>query len=380
MPGCHGIQEAVHLDGVASYLFKPPADYLFGGIDHPLATKIRHALMRMRPQQHVSDMGRPVTRSPELCATCHVQFMDKDMNDWGWVKMQDEYSDWLNSPFSQQHDQQFSQEQRQTCTDCHMDAHHMTDDTSDDPSRNAQQQHKSHFFVGANTVLPLLAGDQEHLARTKAFLSGNKMRITLVEPRREDATQTLDALDETLRTQTQTPFFTVLGETVPLTVIVTNTGVGHSFPGGTIDINEAWVEVIATDANGVPLFQSGHLMPDNSVDPNALFYRSEPLDKAGNLVWKHDLFNRVGLAYKNVVKAGESDPIDYTFYVPDWTKGPITVTATLKYRKFNDRYARWALREAYQPIPIVDMAKASLVIPVKIKQSLAVDLADSTQQ
>ena len=103
------------------------------------------------------------------------------------------------------------------------------------------------------------------------------------------------------------------------------------------------------------------------MDEDAHFYRSLPIDRAGKLVWKHDLFNRVGEAYKDVVPAGQSDILSYQFRVPEWSKGPLTLSATLRYRKLNERYARWALKEQYQPIPIIDVARASLAVPVKIR-------------
>ena len=38
-----------------------------------------------------------------------------------------------------------------------------------DPSANAQGQHRSHRFLGANTVVPLITGDIEQLQMTKEF-------------------------------------------------------------------------------------------------------------------------------------------------------------------------------------------------------------------
>lgn len=363
--GCHGIERAVHLDGVASYEFKAKQDYLFGGLNSPIATDLRHFLIRLQPNQHKADLAKPVLSSPTLCATCHAQFMDKDMNDWGWVKMQDEYSAWLNGPFSQQHQQTFSNTEAVRCQDCHMP---LVDGT--DPSANKQGKHRSHRFLGANTVLPLLAGDEEQLRMTKEFLQQNKMRISIEEPRRRDATQDLQALDESLRTNSQTPYYVYIGEEVSIKIIISNIGVGHNFPGGTLDLNEAWVSFTVADASGQFIYQSGAIQPDNSVDPEAHFYRSRPIDREGNLVWKHDLFSRVGEAYKDFVPAGKSDVLVYSFHVPNWAKGPLVISATLKYRKLNERYARWALGDEYQPIPIIDVARDSLAVPLKIKREL----------
>jgi len=46
-------------------------------------------------------------------------------------------------------------------------------------------------------------------------------------------------------------------------------------------------------------------------------------------------------------------------------QSPLTITAVLKYRKFNQRYAKWALGDKYRELPIVDVARHSLLVPVR---------------
>ena len=62
---CHGITKAVHLKGVASYLFEPQEDYLFGDQDGYLATEIHNYLINIAPRQHRKDMARPIIYSPK---------------------------------------------------------------------------------------------------------------------------------------------------------------------------------------------------------------------------------------------------------------------------------------------------------------------------
>jgi hypothetical protein len=45
----------------------------------------------------------------------------------------------------------------------------------------------------------------------------------------------------------------------------------------------------------------------------------------------------------------------------------LTVSATVRYRKFNNRYAKFALGERYQTLPIVDMAEDILTVPLLTK-------------
>jgi hypothetical protein len=362
---CHGIDQLVHLKGVASFRFKPATDYLFAQSEIGLLQTVHDWLLRVRPDQHRQELGRPIMKDSKFCAACHTQFMDKDMNNWGWVKMQDDYAAWLESPYSRQHQEGFSNTAASRCQDCHMPLV-----ASSDPSANQDGMTRSHRFPGANTFLPLLRGDQEQLAATLEFLQSNKLRVSIDEPNRKDAQQTLHALNEELRNFEEAPYYYYLGETASIDTVITNRGVGHDFPGGTIDINEAWVEFLVMDAQGERVYASGLLDAHLEVDPGAHFYRSLPVDRQGNLVWKHDLFNMVGESFRRVIKAGQSDIVRHTFQVPAWAKSPLTVTATLKYRKLNQRYAKWALKEKYVDIPVVDLAWDSLDIPVRIRKEV----------
>ena len=362
---CHGIESLPHLKGVASYKFKAAEDYLFAKSSHPWLRRVHDLLIKVKPDQHRRDLGRPVLKDPRLCSACHTQFMDKDMNDWGWVKMQDEYGAWLASPFSNQHEEDFSAAQVLRCQDCHMPLI-----GAEDPSANSDGRVRAHHFPGANTFLPLLRGDREQFEATVEFLQSSKLRVSIEPPNRADAIQNLQALDESIRDFAETPYYYYLGEQADLSIIVSNNGVGHDFPGGTTDINEAWLEFKVVDAQGTPVFHSGALTQNNEVEPNAYFYRSIPIDRNGKHVWKHDLFNMVGESFRRVIKAGESDLVRFQFTVPSWAKSPLTVTATLNYRKLNERYARWALDKQYIEIPVVNMAWDSLSIPIKIRREV----------
>jgi hypothetical protein len=362
---CHGIESLVHLKGVASYKWQPREDYLFGATDNALLLRLQELLIRVRPQQHRTDLGKPLFRDPKLCAACHTQFMDKDFNNWGWVKMQDDYASWLRSPYSKQHEASFAGASVTRCQDCHMP---LVD--SDDPSADAEGKVRSHRFLGANTFLPILAKDAEHLAQTTKFLQADTMRVSIEHPSRKDTVQTLQPLQEPLRNLDEAPYYYYLGETAKLRVVVSNRGVGHDFPGGTLDINEAWIEIVVLDVEGTEVYSSGRINNDNEVDPAAYFYRTLPVDKKGELVWRHDLFNMIGESFRRAIPPGESDIAEYSFVVPSWAKSPLTATATLKYRKLNDRYARWALKDKYMQIPAVNVAWTSLDLPARVRREV----------
>lgn len=363
--GCHGIDKAVHLKGVASYQFSPATDYLFANYDNSLAVRLHDFLVRLNPREHRRTMARPVLSTPQECATCHVQYMDKDMNGVGWVKMQDEYSAWLNSHYSGQSSQTFKQETSVDCIDCHMPLVQTSD-----PSANNEGNTVSHRTIGANSAIPYVNGDTKQFELTKRFLQAKKISLDIEEPWRKDAARTGVFVDETIRASAETPSFTYLGDKMNLKVSVSNLGVGHNFPGGTTDINQVWIYFRATDASNKIIYESGRLNEKNEVEKNAYFYHAIAIDQHGQHVWKHDLFNMVGDSYQSFIPPGGTDVVEYSFDVPFWTKGPITVTAVLRYRKFNQKYARWAFENPDIDLPVIDMARDVISFPVVIRKAV----------
>ncbi len=355
--GCHQ-SEAIEYQNNGS-------GYLFAQSDNPILMRIHDMLVRVKPDQHIRYSGNPLLRDSEFCSSCHTQLMVKGTNDRGIIEIQDEYSAWLKSPYSGPHESGLSNTLVEHCQDCHMQKI-----SAVDPSSDRDGMVRSHHFPGANTFLPLIRGDRQKLEATRVFLRSNKMRLSIDKPNRKDALQTLQTLHENIRSFEETPYYFYLGEKADIQVVVSNRGVGHDFPGGTIDINQAWVEFLVLDAEGNTVYSSGEIDENNYVDPAAHFYRSLPVDHNGDLIWRHDLFNMVGESFRRVIKAGGSDIVSFSFEVPSWVKSPLTITSTLKYRKMNQRYAKWVLNGKDIEIPVVNVAWDSLDIPVKIRREV----------
>jgi putative effector of murein hydrolase LrgA (UPF0299 family) len=359
---CHGVDRIIHTKGVASYRFAPPSPYLFEGYQGWLAVKLHNFVLRIQPRQHRQDMARSPLATPELCASCHVQFMDKDVNNWGWVQMQDEYIAWLASPYSRQTKQTFSEGALQRCQDCHFPLI-----KGEDPSANTNGLFRSHRAIGANTAIPWFTGNRKQLEETEKFLRADRVRISFDIPDRLNAVRSHQHVAPAASDSSEPPDYYYLGETLTFNVVVTNAQVGHNFPGGTTDINEAWLHVKLTDGQSRTIFESGNLEENGEVAPSAYHYRSIPIDRLGNPVWKHDLFNMVGDSFKRVIPAGKSDIVPYQAKIPGWAKSPLTISAVVRYRKLNPQYARWALDDRNVDLPIVDMAGESLTVPIHIK-------------
>ncbi len=360
---CHGIDQVVHTKGVASYRYAGRSRYPGETLGESFGFLTELAIM-LKPELHREELNRELHERSSFCATCHSQFMDESMNGWGWVRMQDEFGAWQASHYAGTTQADHAVETVTGCRDCHMPLTEAPEDPAADDGMV-----RSHHFAAANTMLALAFDEQEQLERIRRFLKQAKMHITIDAPQERDSEQSRFALDERVRDRVNTPWYYYLGESVDVNVVVTNTGVGHDFPGGTIDINEAWISFEVFDAQGRAIYTSGSLDADLYVDPDAVFYRSIPVNRWGKEVWRHDLFNMVGETYRRVVKAGASDVVTYGFEIPGWAQSPLQMTATLKYRKLNRRYSTWALAHTPMDIPVIDMARATETVPLRIEPS-----------
>ena len=184
----------------------------------------------------------------------------------------------------------------------------------------------------------------------------------------------------------------VPGETVRVDVVVRTRNVGHFFPSGTIDAQEVWLEFQARDAAGRPFFWSGFTgeageTDDAPVDGSAHFFRSLLLDARGNPINKRNAWAARSVLYVSPIPPGAAHTLRYRLRVPEGVEGPVTLTARLNYRKFDwwhtqwtfrgqleetgevapaydDREVRFADDVAAPDVPIVEMATASLRLPV----------------
>ena len=55
-------------------------------------------------------------KAPEYCAACHKQFIDQEVNNVGWVQLQNQYDNWKASRWYHQGDAAKTIE----CRECHM--------------------------------------------------------------------------------------------------------------------------------------------------------------------------------------------------------------------------------------------------------------------
>ncbi len=357
---CHAFSRIKHLKGSGSYVLGLPKRYLFANREGSLAKTMNRILIRTAPALHKAEYSKDFYSTPEFCATCHKQYI-KDPNNWGWVKLQDQYGEWLASPFSGRNDKGFNKEDVKYCVDCHMPF-----EDSDDPAAGSDGKIRSHRFVAANPVIPWLDGDETQFNMTKDWLKGRKLLVTIFPPRDKMASRNQAFIDNEVYQLSEPSPYVTMGEEVQLKVAVTNAKIGHSYPNGPLDIYESWLELKVVDAQNNVIYHTGALDEEGNVKAeNTRFFFTVGLNRKGTVINKHNLWHMIGNAYKKLIPSGGTDISTYAFKIPFWAKGDITVMARVRYRKFNKWFTDWVLGGKNIKLPIVDVARDTLSIPIR---------------
>jgi len=135
----------------------------------------RDFLIRAYPREHVLALSKTLFKAPEYCAACHKRFVDEEINNVGWVQLQNQYDNWRKSRWNHPDDAARTID----CRECHMPLVDSTDPAAGDArdhNRTADDgKHRSHRFLGANQMMPALLklpGWEEHVSLVERWLQG----------------------------------------------------------------------------------------------------------------------------------------------------------------------------------------------------------------
>ena len=172
---CHAIRET-DVAGNANYVIARPEPYVWEYREGALATFLNEFLIRAYPDHHNETLSRTMFKTPEFCAACHKQFIDEEVNEVGWVQLQNQFDNWRASRWFDPD----KPERTIECRECHMPLVASLDPAAGDAAdRNRSLddgKHRSHRFLGGNQFIPAameLEGWEEHVALTHAWLRGD---------------------------------------------------------------------------------------------------------------------------------------------------------------------------------------------------------------
>jgi tetratricopeptide (TPR) repeat protein len=340
------------------------------------------------PEPHRKIFMKPFMRqdSSEYCSTCHKVHLDIPVNKYRWIRGFNDYDNWQASGVSGQGARSFYYPPKaSSCSDCHMPMV-----KSSDPGNKNGLIH-SHRFSAANTAVPYVNKDEVQLRETEKFLKSGFISVDIfaaspveempgqpeMQRRRAEGPQLAStfAVGEEAE-QSGAVFLREVGHlaapidkagvkfqpgtSVRVDVVVRTRKIGHFFPGGTVDSFDIWLELIAKDADGKPIFWSGRVEDDGKgpVETGAHFYRSVQLDAEGNHINKRNAFQTRSVLYVRLIPPGAADVAHFRVKLPKDVKGPVTLAARLNYRKFSHYYTQFSY--AGEPEPGQDAALATV--------------------
>ncbi len=377
---CHSIRKT-DVEGNANYVIAQPPRYLFETREGAAARAVRDFLIRAYPREHVDALSKRLFKTPEYCAACHKQFVDKEVNNVGWVQLQNQFDNWRKSRWNHPGDPRKTIE----CRECHMPLVASEDPAAGDPldyNRGPEDgRHRSHRFVGANQFMPALLklpGAEEQIVLTEKWLRGEQEIPEIAQKWTRGPAVALELV---------APEEAAAGEEVPLKVIITSNKVGHEFPTGPLDIIQAWVEVTVTDEEGATVFRTGGVDERRFIEPGSFMFKAEPVDQYGNLIDRHNLWEMVGVRYRRALFPGFSDTaefafkcpgsadlaetpqeaaVDLSFRAPSAEVGTLRVTARLLYRKTDQFLLNFMFGENEGlTAPVTEMARAETAVSLE---------------
>ncbi len=361
---CHSVRAVRSTMGNGDYTIEYPALFKLVDTKNPVLRKLIDFLIEEDPEPHRRTFLKPFMKNnpADFCSACHKVHLDVPVNHYRWVRGFNDYDNWQASGVSGFGARSFYYPPHpENCVDCHMEQVRSND------AGNIGGFIHSHRFVAANTALPFVNKDQTQLDETEHFLQDHKVSVDIFALSPETSANRIIQASAASPLQAETTFAVgeeaehettgmtgetnvapvtapldrvqgavVPGETARIDVVVRTLGVGHFFPGGTVDAFDCWLELKATDDSGKVLFWSGMVEDDGKgpVDPGAEFYQSLAIDAHGNAADKRNAWTDRATVYVHLIPPGAADTVHFRLQIPRDAHGHIHLLARLNYRKF----------------------------------------------
>jgi len=374
---CHSII-STDPTGTGSYVMGMPA-VLVDESGTPMAGPVSDAEILAHLDRHSKAVMRPLYKTAEFCAACHKAAIPATLDNYKWLRAISLYDEWQAVSFTRQTPLTFYRKDSvSTCQTCHMVREPLKDGEIDPGAKDGKLV--SHRWPAGNTLVPQYYKFDEQARKVADFLKNSYdgkgvFNVDIFALEKESAATTSSAeADQNagalIAPLGLTAFSLAPGETLVADVVIQNKGIGHSFIPEQRDFYEAWVDFSVKDSADKTLAESGFIQPDGSLDPSAHSFTSRLINIKGELNSLHEIWHNRVLAYNNTIQSGRSQLVRYRFRLPKDIAGSISLTATVKYRRFNQHFIDYAITETGQkepkpyPMPIIDMASETRTFKV----------------
>ena len=360
---CHSITKVNSTRGNADYTLEEPQHYPFASSESPLLQWVNNTLIKAKPEMHKKTFLKPVIKDSKFCSTCHKVGLPFALNHYkDFLRGQNHYDTFLLSGVSGGGARSFyyPPKAKGQCVDCHMNLTPSLDFGARDFDGKGGREIHNHLFLGANTGLATILGNQKAVEAHTKFLMDKKVRVDLFGLREGggiDGAILGPLRPEVPALEPEKPYL--------VEVVVRTLGLGHPFSQGTADSNEIWVELIAKAGDRV-IGRSGGIDADGKVDPYAHFINIYMLDRNGNRIDRRNPQDIFVPLYNKQIPPGAGQVVHFGLDVPTGTPGPITLEAKVNYRKFDRKYLDIIFGKGEGPeLPVVVMARDLVHLPVR---------------
>jgi Flp pilus assembly protein TadD len=360
---CHSIQK-VDARGTGSYVMAQPA-VLVDANDKPIYGEVSDREILAHLDRHSKAVMKDFYRTSDFCAACHKAALPRILNNYKWQRAIFLSDEWQQSSFAKQSPLPFYvKDQVSICQTCHMKSEAIT--LQDYGAEDGKL--KSHRWLGANTALSKYYGYDEQMEKTVAFLRTGVFNVDLFGIERNG--------DKIAAPLGNVPFEVAAGDDLVVSVVVQNKGIAHNHVPEQRDFYESWVEFQVKDSAGKTIMDSGAIGQDGELDPGAHSFTNRLVNTSGVLNDLHQVWDTRIIAFNNTIISGRSQIVRFGFKLPAGVAGPITLTAKVNYRRFNQRFIEFGLGKHYQ-LPVVEMASRTRTIALGANQPAPPDAEDN---
>jgi tetratricopeptide (TPR) repeat protein len=368
---CHSIQ-STDTTGTGSYVMSTPT-VLVDEKGEPITRPVSDSEILAHLDRHKQAEMRPLLKTPEFCAACHKATIPRELDDYKFLRAFTVYDEWQGASFTKQSPLPFyRKEVVSTCQTCHMPREQMKTGAQDAGAKDGTLV--SHRWLGGNSLNAAYYKFDEQSEKLRNFLKNGPdgkgvLNVDIFGLEKETASASADdAPEANLIAPLGVKDFSVSpGETLIADVVIQNKGIGHSFIPEQRDFYEAWVDFDVKDASGKTIAESGFIKPDGELDPSAHSFTSRLVNTEGALNDIHQIWHNRVLAYNNGLQSGRSQLVRYRFRLPKAISGGVTITASVRYRRFNQHFIDYAMDQPagkHYSEPVVEVATETRTLHV----------------
>jgi tetratricopeptide (TPR) repeat protein len=382
---CHAIQ-STDTTGTGSYVMGVPAvlvDEKGAPVTHPVSDSEILAHL----DRHKQAVMRPLLKTAEFCAACHKATITRSLDDYKFLRAFTVYDEWQGASFTKQSPLPFYRKDAvSTCQTCHMPRQPLPANAQDAGAKDGTLA--SHRWLGGNSLNAAYYKFDEQSQKLVDFLKNGidgkgVLNVDIFALEKEPPASASSSEDSSTPANAAliaplgtVPFSLSPNDTLIADVVIQNKGIAHSYVPEQRDFYESWVDFTVKDSTGKVLTESGFIQPNGDLDPSAHSFTNRLVNTKGELNALHEIWHNRVLAYNNTIQSGRSQLVRYRFRLPKsisgvtTATGPITITATVKYRRFDQHFIDFAITQTGlkepkpYPQPVLEVASDSRTLTI----------------